>query len=122
MVPADAIATLPKNTLLSINEDLSLSCFSFRSHPTFRRTAGLDALRRILGAYLVRNPGGYFRWVQSLLFGLRLGAGKGISRPGRGARERASKMCLSRFCPGRGLDALRRILGAYPVRNPGDYW
>lgn len=54
---------LPKNTLLTINEDLSLSCFSFRTHPTFRRPAGLDALRRLMGAYLARHPDGYFRCV-----------------------------------------------------------
>jgi hypothetical protein len=58
-----SLSSLPKNTLLSISEDLSLSCFSFRTHPTFRRPAGLDALRRLMGAYLARHPDGYFRCV-----------------------------------------------------------
>lgn len=58
---AAALSALPKDTLLSIAEDLSPACFTFRSHPTFRRPACLDALRRIMGAYLTRNPASYFR-------------------------------------------------------------
>jgi hypothetical protein len=55
--------TLAKDTLMTLAEDLSASCFAFKTHPTFRRTEGVDALRRVMAAYLGRNPGGYFRYV-----------------------------------------------------------
>lgn len=58
---SDALSTLPKNTLLTLAEDVCASCFSFRTHPTFRQAAGIDALKRMMGAYLARNPNGYFR-------------------------------------------------------------
>jgi hypothetical protein len=81
---AAAFSTLPKNTLLTISEDLSPSCFSFRSHPTFRTTAGGDALKRVMGAYLARNPAGYFRCVQST-HGWCVAGGAG---GGRGCQQR----------------------------------
>eukprot|EP00775_Hariotina_reticulata_P014197 gene14197-14340_t len=57
------INSLSKNTLLTVSEDLSPGVFLFRSHPLFKKQDGMDAVRRIIMAYLQRNPAGYFRGI-----------------------------------------------------------
>lgn len=52
------VNALPVNVLFTVNEDLSSGVFLFRSHPLFRKQQGMDALRRMLCAYLQHNPGG----------------------------------------------------------------
>jgi hypothetical protein len=52
------INSLPVNMLLQISEDLSPGIFQFRTHPLFKKQDGMDAVRRILCAYLQHNPAG----------------------------------------------------------------
>jgi hypothetical protein len=46
-----------------VSEDLSPGVFLFRSHPLFKKQDGMDAVRRIIMAYMQRNPAGYFRGI-----------------------------------------------------------
>jgi hypothetical protein len=58
---ASARASLPRDTQLTLKEDLSPGVFTFRSHPVFKAASGggLAALQRLVSAYLVHNPGGW---------------------------------------------------------------
>jgi hypothetical protein len=49
---------LPVNMLLQVSEDLSPGIFQFRTHPLFKKQDGMDAVRRILCAYVQHNPEG----------------------------------------------------------------